>query len=61
MPHPAGMYLLKVKNGISSARRKIYPELIMKTPERHHWRCSGDFIVNSGHISHHVLLLTLNI
>ena len=35
----------------------------IKTPERRHWRYSGAFIVNFGHISHLVLeflLLTLN-
>ena len=34
-----------------------------KTPERHHWRRSGVFIVNFDHISHLALvflLLTLN-
>ena len=34
-----------------------------ETPERHHWRRSGVFVVNSEYISHHFLvflLLTLN-
>ena len=39
-------------------------KLTIKTPEQHHWRRSGIFIVNFEHISHLVLvflLLTLNI
>ena len=38
-------------------------KLTIKTPERHHWRCSGVFIVNFEYISYLVLaflLLTLN-
>ena len=39
-------------------------KLTVKTPERHQWRRSGVFIVNSEHISNIILLfllLTLNI
>ena len=39
----------------------MYSKLTIKTPKRHHWRRSGVFIVNFEHISHLVLLLTLNI
>ena len=42
---------------------KYVQKLTMKTPERHHWRCSGFFIVNFECISHLALvslMLTLN-
>ena len=63
---PVGIYLLKVNNGNTNTRCEICSKLTIKTPERHHWRRSGDFIVNFEHllISHLVLmflLLTLNI
>ena len=43
---------------------EIYSKLTLKTPERHHWRRSGVFIVNVEHISHLTLVLlflTLNL
>ena len=63
---PVGIYLLKVNNRNTNTRCEICSKLTIKTPERHHWRRSGDFIVNFEHllISHLVLmflLLTLNI
>ena len=36
-PYPAGIYLLKVNNRSSRARREICSKLIIKTPERRHW------------------------
>ena len=56
-------YIFKVKNRNNRTRCEICSKLIIKTPERRHWRCSGVFIVNFEHISHLVLLflsLTLN-
>ena len=35
-------------------------KLTVKTPERHHWRRSGVFIVNFQHISHLVLMILLS-
>ena len=61
---PAGIYLLKVNNRNTRTRFEICSKLKIKTLERHQWRRSGVFIVNSEHISHLVLvflLLTLNI
>ena len=49
---PAGIYLLEVNNRNTKTRCEICSKLTIKTPERHHWRCSGVFIVNSEHISH---------
>ena len=59
---PLGIYLLKVNNGNTRIRSKIYSKLTIRTLERSHWR-SSVFIVNFEHISHLVLvflLLTLN-
>ena len=56
--------LLNVNNRNAKTRCEICSELIVKTPERHHWRRSGVFIVNFVHISHLVIVflwLTLNI
>ena len=50
--NPAGIYLLKVNNRNTRARREIYSELTIKTPERRLWRRSGVFIVSFEHISH---------
>ena len=47
---PAGIYLLKVNNRDTRARYKIFSKLIIKIPEQPHWRRSGIFIVNFGHI-----------
>ena len=61
--NPTGIYLLKVNNRNTRVRCGICSELIIKTPERRHWRHSGVFVVNFEYISHLVLLfllLTLN-
>ena len=50
--NPANIYLLKVNNKYIRKRCKICSELIIKTSEWCYWRCSGVFIVNSGHFSH---------
>ena len=42
----AGIYLLKVNNRNTKTRREICSKLALKTPEPHHWRRSGIFIVN---------------
>ena len=36
-----------------------YSKLTIETPERRHWRRSGVFRVNFGHISHLVLVFLL--
>ena len=60
---PVGIYLLKVNNR-KRTKCEICSKLTIKTPERRHWwPCSGVFIFNFEHISHHalvLLLLTLN-
>ena len=40
----------KLRN--TRTRCGICLKLIIKTPERRHWRCSGVFIVNFANISH---------
>ena len=57
---PAGNYLLKVNNRNSRTRCEICSMLIIKTPERRHWRRSGVFIVNFEHIAHLVLVFLLS-
>ena len=55
--------MFKVNNRNTRTRREICSKLIIKTPERRHWRRYFVFIVNFEHISHLVqlfLLLTLN-
>ena len=47
---PADIYLLKVNNVNTMTIYEIYSELTIKTPEWHHWHCSGVFIVNSEQI-----------
>ena len=62
--YPACIYLLKVNNRKTRTRCKISSKVILKTPERCHWRRFSVFIVSFEHISHLVLvflLLTLNI
>ena len=49
--NPAGYYMFKVNNRSTRAKCEICPKLTIKTPERHHWRRSGVFIVNFEHIS----------
>ena len=50
-----GIYLHKVNNGSTTARREICLELTIETPEQRQWRHYGIFIVNFKHISHLVL------
>ena len=59
----AGIYLVKVNNRNTRARREICSKLTIKTLERRQWRRYGVFNVNFEHISQLVLvflLLTLN-
>ena len=58
-PYPAGSYMFKVSNRNTRAKCEICSKLTIKTPERHHWCCSGVFIVNFEHISHLVLMFLL--
>ena len=57
--NPADNYMFKVKNRNTRSRCEICSKLTLKTPERHHWRRSGVFIVNFEHISHLVLVFLL--
>ena len=56
---PAGNYMFKVNYRNTRTRCEICSKLTIKTSERHHWRRSGVFIVNSKHISHLVLVFLL--
>ena len=59
----AGICLFKPSNGNTLKMYAICSMLTIKTPERHHWRCFGVFIVNFEQISRIVLvflLFTLN-
>ena len=51
--------MFKVYNKNTRTRCEIYSKLIIKTPERRHWRRSSVFTVNSEHISHHVPVFVL--
>ena len=57
--HPAGIYLLKVKNWNHRTWCGICSKLTFKTLERRHWRRFGVFIVNFEHISHAALVFLL--
>ena len=59
LPYPVGIYMFKVKNKNTRTRCETCSTLIIKTPERRHWRQFGVFIVNFEHISHLVLLFLL--
>ena len=56
---PAGIYLLKVNNRNTKTRCEICLKLLIKTPERRQWHCSGVFTVNFEHISHSGLVCLL--
>ena len=51
--------MFKVNNRNARTRCQICFKLTIKKKERHKWRCSGVFIVNSEHISHLVLMFLL--
>ena len=53
---PVGNYMFKFNNRNIRKRCDICSKLIIKTPERRHWRRSGVFILNFEHISHLVLV-----
>ena len=57
--YPANIYSFKVNNRNTRQRCEICSKLTTKTSERHHWRRSGVFIVNSDHISHLFLLFLM--
>ena len=57
--NPAGNCMFKVNNTNTRTGCEICPKLTIKTPERRHWRRSGVFIANFGHISHLVLVFLL--
>ena len=54
-----GNCMFKVNNRNTRKRCEIFSKLTIKIPERHHWRRSGNFIVNFEHISHLVLVFLL--
>ena len=56
---PACNYMFKVNKWNSRTRCEICSKLTIKTPEWHHWRRSGVFIVNFEHISHILLVFLL--
>ena len=61
--NPGGIYIFKVNNKNTRTRCEICSKLTIKTPEPHHWRRSGIFLVHFNYISHLALvflLLTLN-
>ena len=53
------MHVQKVNNRNTRTRCEICSMLTIKTSERRNWHRSGVFTVNSGHISHLVLILLL--
>ena len=55
----ANIYLFKVNNRNISKSYEICWKLTIKTPERHHWLCSGFLIVNSENTSHFFLVSLL--
>ena len=57
---PAGNNMFKVNNENTRTSCEICLKLTIKTPERHHWRRSGVFIVDFEHISHLVLVFLLS-
>ena len=56
---PANIYLFKVNNRNTRKRCELCSKLIMKTPERCHWRRFNVCIVNFKHISHLFVLFLL--
>ena len=56
---PAGNYMFKVNNKDTRTTCEICSKLTIKTPERHHRRSSGVFIVNFERISHLLLVFLL--
>ena len=55
-----GIYLFKVKNGITKTTCEICSKLTIKPPEwRHQWLRSGAFLVNYEQLSQIVLVFTL--
>ena len=59
MIFPVVIYLFKVNDINTRARREICSKLTIKTPERRHWRRFGVFIVNFEHILHLALVFLL--
>ena len=53
---PVDVCLLGVGNGNIGVGCGIWSELVMKTPQRCQWRCSGVFAVSFRRVSHYLLL-----
>ena len=56
----AGIYLFRVNNRNTRTMCETCSKLTIKTSERHHWRRSGVFIVNSEQISHYSGVFTVD-
>ena len=56
---PANIYFFKVDNKNTTKRCEVCSKLTIKTPEKHHWHCSGIFIGNFELILHHFLVFLL--
>ena len=52
---PVDIYLFKAINSNTRKRCEICLKLTIMSPERHHCRCSGVFVVNFDHIPHLLL------
>ena len=59
---PSNIYLFRVNGRNTWKMFEMYSKLTIKTPERHHWRRSGVFIVRFEHILQvkYLTYLTLN-
>ena len=54
---PTGNYMFNINNKNTRKRCEKSSKLTITTPQRRHWRCSGDFIVSFEHTLHHVLVI----
>ena len=54
-----GNRMFRVNNRNTRTTFEIFSKLTIKTPERHHWRRSGFFIVNLEQIPHLLLVFLL--
>ena len=53
------LYFIKLLNRNTRKKCEISSKLTIKPPGRPHWSCSGVFIANVEHISHHFLVFLL--
>ena len=57
--YPATIFLFKVNNKNTWKKCEISSNITTKTPERHHWCCSGVFVANFEESSYLFLVLLL--